>query len=110
MIDWEQLAKVDLKVCCELRSEKFDHYVKQMYRDIVLDPERDNEEIKALWLNVCSGNHLMKADFLSFINRTRERGDYRPIDYLDVLRYFNLMSVREQEEAEQIKRHSSKYS
>lgn len=109
MINWNELARVDLKVCCELRSEKFHRYVKEMYQEIVLDPDRDNNEIKSIWLNACQGNPLMKKDFLEFIVRTRESDDYRPIDYKDVLRYFNLMSVKELEQAEEIKQHSSKY-
>lgn len=110
MIDWNELARVDLKACCEFRSEKFAHNVREMYRDIVLDPERDNDEIKSLWLNICNNSPPMKRDFLMYVMQTRERGESRPIDYLDVLRYFNLMSHKELQQAEEIKLHSSKYN
>jgi hypothetical protein len=30
MIDWNELARVDLKACCEFRSERFHRLVNEM--------------------------------------------------------------------------------
>lgn len=107
--DWKQLSKVTLKECCEFCSEKYTAYIRNMYRDIIMNKDRDNEEIKAVWLRLCSHNHYMKTNFLAFILETRGEQEYRPIDHKDILRYFTKMSISNEQEAFDLKCRDYKY-
>lgn len=107
--NWQELSRISLKECCEFRAEKFGGYVNQMWNEIVKDKDRDNEEIKSIWLRSCNGNQLMKREFLCFIIASREEDEYRPIDYKDVLRYFRRTSIQEENEARGLKVQHYKY-
>ena len=107
--DWNKLAKLDLRACCELRSERYIGHLREMWKEIVNDEHRDNNEIKSIWLKSCEGNHLIKQEFLAFILESREDNEYRAIDWKDVLRFFHKMSIKEELEAEELKTQHYKY-
>jgi phosphate starvation-inducible PhoH-like protein len=71
--------------------------MKELYREIVMDPERDNEGVKSRWYVMCNEIPLVKRDFLMYILESRSNDEVkRPIDYVDVLRYLSRLAFQEQ--------------
>ena len=94
--DWNNLAKLEEQDYCYFRSERFDLYIKEMWREIVQNKDRDNNEIKSIWIHSIQDNHFAKSDFMGFILTSREEDEYRPIDWKDTLRYFRKKQVEEE--------------
>jgi hypothetical protein len=101
--DWNELAKLDVPDYCYFRSERFDRYIKEMWREIVQNKDRDNNEIKSIWIHSIQDNHFAKSDFMGFIITSREEDEYRPIDWQDTLRYFRKKQVEEEFEMDKMK-------
>lgn len=91
--DWQEISKLKPSDHNYFRSERFDGYIRDMYREIIEPEDRDNMEVKSIWLRTVEDNHFAKSDFLAFILSSREDDEHRPIDWKDVLRYFRKKQI-----------------
>lgn len=88
-LDWGELMALDEAKIRTFVSERFFDHVFNSYREVVLDPNKDNERIKSAYLQ--SSSPRDKMTFLNWLGQFEERKD-SPVDHKEILRFMMHMA------------------
>lgn len=91
--NWNEIACSTPNEKLNFKANDYQELLIHFYREIILNRDRDNEEVVSIWLNYCDERRNVKDEFFEWINDGGFDVDNDvTIQWKHVLRFLNYMS------------------
>ncbi len=96
--DWEYMAQLTPVKWRLFASESYYYQVKEMWNEIIANPDVDNDELTSSFLSWCDEFPSLKLLFNTWLEGFDERPD-GPVTHKEILQFLNYLSMCEERHA-----------
>lgn len=96
-LDWGEMAELTISSYSQFSSESWNERVKELYKEIVLDPEMENDSIRSSFLQATEKLPIIRSKFTEWLLEQRATKSNGAFTYKEVLQFINHLSFLEEE-------------
>jgi len=100
--DWNKLSELTAIRYRLFASERWLDLVRTMYNEIVMVPDRDNEELVSVFLDMVDTNAMLKLMFTTWLEGFTERHD-GPVTHNEILQFVSYLGICEERHVGRLK-------